>query len=152
MEDKIFNFLINYFSNINDRGVDEMNNFRGDITSDEIVEWLKNIQNTNSEQPNKDLEIEIERFFNDDKWFSTPLGDIARHFANWQKEQDKAIIERAEDHAKLGGIALGEKETINKAYKWLEDNVENYVWYGEGDLGICGDFLPDFERAMNIND
>ena len=68
--------------------------------------------------------------------------------ANWQKQQDKAIIERAEDHAKLAGIALGEKEAINKAYKWLEDNVENYVWCDEGDLGICGDFLPDFEKAM----
>ena len=41
MADKIFNFLINCFSNMNDRGVDEINNFKGNITSDEIVEWLE---------------------------------------------------------------------------------------------------------------
>ena len=38
------------------------------------------------EQPSEDLEAEIDRYFKDDKWFSTPLGDIARHFAQWQKE------------------------------------------------------------------
>ena len=43
MDDKIFNFLINYFSNIDDRGIDEMNNFRGNISSDEVVEWLKKV-------------------------------------------------------------------------------------------------------------
>ena len=156
MTDKIFNFLINYFSNMNDRGVDEMNNFRGDITSNEIVEWLKNIQ-TSPEQPSEDLEKAAEEYASMSqiayKGIHCTYVDDQHAFiagADWQKEQDKAIIERAEDHAKLAGMALGEKEAINKAYKWLEDNVENYVWCGEGDLGICGDFLPDFESAMNV--
>lgn len=109
------------------------------------------------EQPSEDLEDEFNTYcvHGDirNPNFDGPFGyddlrKTAIHFVNWQKEQDKALIERAEDHAKLAGMALGEKEAINKAYKWLENNVENYVWCGEGDLGICGDFLPDFERAM----
>lgn len=54
----------------------------------EITQWLKNkINSIPDEKPSEDLEAEIDRYFKDDKWFSTPLGDIARHFANWQKEQ-----------------------------------------------------------------
>jgi hypothetical protein len=97
MTDKIFNFLINYFSNINDGGVDEMNNFRGDITSDEIVEWLKNIQ-TSSEQPSEDLEEASNKYANDHTGlciendgglyedFDKPKRDFIAG-ANWQKEQ-----------------------------------------------------------------
>jgi hypothetical protein len=94
MEDKIFNFLINYFSNINDRGVDEMNNFRGDITSDEIVEWLKNIQ-TSSEQPSEDLEEAADCYldtislvgFMEGDYDGTQILDAFRTGAQWQKEQ-----------------------------------------------------------------
>ena len=128
MTDKIFNFLVNYFSNINDRGVDEMNNFRGDITSDEIVEWLQKVQNIHVKQLSERLGDEIDHFRCSDEFaLAKRAGEevtaTAQHFAEWQKRQDKAVIERAEDHAKLAGMALGEKEAINKAYKWLEDNV-----------------------------
>lgn len=50
-------------------------------------ELRKQLNSIHAEQPSEELEAEIDRYFKDDKWFSTPLGDIARHFANWQKEQ-----------------------------------------------------------------
>ena len=50
----------------------------------QLIEYINSLP---AEQPSKELEIEIERYFNDDKWFSTPLGDIACHFAKWQKAQ-----------------------------------------------------------------
>lgn len=43
---------------------------------------------------------------------------------------------------------LQKKQTINKAYKWLEDNVIDYVWCSEGDLGISDEFFIDFIKAM----
>ena len=52
----------------------------------QLIEYINSLPAA-EEQPSEDLEAEIDRYFKDDKWFSTPLGDIARHFAQWQKEQ-----------------------------------------------------------------
>lgn len=85
MVDKVFDFLISYFSNMNDRGVDEMNNFKGNISSDEVVEWLNR---NNSKQ--SDLECivtSLEETIDTSPHSREVILDHLKQAANWQKEQ-----------------------------------------------------------------
>lgn len=79
---------------------------------------------------NEELEKEIKKFLNDTgapyywcndaeqkDWCET----IARHFAQWQEEQDKETIELAEDHAYFAG-AVNEREKI------MKEAVDGEVW------------------------
>lgn len=72
-----------------------------------------------------DLEKEIEQYcihhgylysFKDcDYTFNEEVGDIARYFANWQKQQDQSTIELAEDHAMFAGMEKMKEQIIAKA-------------------------------------
>ena len=71
------------------------------------------IDSLQEEPVSEDLEEEIKKikkdYFPNASDPTIPLRsiwieDIARHFANWQKEQDKETIELAEDHAMLAGM------------------------------------------------
>ena len=61
------------------------------------------------EEPvSEDLEKELSAYVNS-KEYTNSIGTsglllIARHFANWQKQQDQETIELAEDHAMLAGM------------------------------------------------
>jgi hypothetical protein len=152
MTDKIFNFLINYFSNINDRGVDEMNNFRGDITSDEIIEWLKNIQNTSSEQPSEDLDKATKEYIKEDCILPEGCndGDITYY------EGYTALAFKA-------GAYWQKKQIIDKACKWLRRciNVDDKVKMIDGEpeaksfiqknlhrIEVTNQIIADFKKAM----
>ena len=111
MEDKIFNFLINYFSNIDDRGVDEMNNFRGNITSNEVVEWLKNISAKQLSEELEYLATSLEETIGTSPHSRDTIISYLQQAAQWQKDK-----------------------TLNNVCKWLDENADNYVWYGFNDL------------------
>ena len=100
-----------------------------------------------AEQPSEDLGIdeELKRFFEINNLFvdandlqtvrhcnGSPVDkryyfeDIARHFAQWQKEQ-----------------------TINKACEWLKENIYNRVYKCNDGLGFpTAAFLAEFKKAM----
>ena len=79
------------------------------------------------EQPEMDLEKEIERWWGE-KYMKNYEGlpilpvvqGIARHFAEWQSKQDKETIELAEDHAYLAG-------SVNEREKMMKDALEGQV-------------------------
>lgn len=61
----------------------------------------------------KDLEEELKEWMEygphtNFPWCTIPdaIEITARHFANWQKEQDKETIEVAEDHAMFAGMNM----------------------------------------------
>ena len=68
--------------------------------------------------------------------------------AQWQKERDQSTIELAEDHAYLAG----QEKIIAKAIKWLEDNIDRYLYntggYGEYIPKCGGKMFEDFKKAM----
>lgn len=74
------------------------------------------------------LEEEIGRYFkeNGNKWAYI---DVARHFANWQKQQDQETIELAEDHAMLAGMEKMKEQMMAKAV----DGDITFDYYGDGD-------------------
>jgi len=141
MEDKIFNFLINYFSNINDRRVNQMNNFRGNISSDEVVEWLKKVQNIPVEHPSGDLEKAAKEYVKencilpedcndgDNQYYEECTVAVFKDGANWQKEQ-----------------------LINRACTWILNNFRNSGYgcplYYNGVNYAPNYIVKDFKKAM----
>lgn len=79
----------------------------------------------------KEVEAFCKETFIKDKDMKGLIFCCARHFADWQKER-----------------------TINKAYKWLEDNVKYYAYYKDGregrevDIEVIDNLLPDFKKEM----
>ena len=72
----------------------------------------------------EDLEKELSAYVNS-KEYTNSIGTsglllIARHFANWQKQQDQSTIELAEDHAMLAGMEKMKEEMMAKA---IDGNV-----------------------------
>lgn len=115
-----------------------MNNFRGDITSDEIVEWLQKVQNIPVEQSNKDLEEVAKEYVKencilpedcndgDNPYYEECTATVFKDGAKWQKEQ-----------------------TINKACEWLKENIYNRVYKCNDGLGFpTAAFLEEFKKAM----
>ena len=107
-----------------------------DMTEEEKSDFFFNLSHQiQIEKPSEDLEEELDNYcvHGDirNPNFEGPFGydDIRKtaiHFADWQKEQ-----------------------TINKASKWLADNVIHYIWKSsKGEIGISDDFFIDFEKAM----
>ena len=136
MADKIFNFLINYFSNINDRRVNQMNNFRGNISSDEVVEWLKKVQNTPVEQLSEDFEEAFDevlpypnRHISEDAYNIKQMEEMFCAGAKWQKEQ-----------------------LINNACTWILNNFRNSGYgcplYYNGVNYAPRYIVEDFKKAM----
>lgn len=80
------------------------------------------------ESVSEGLEEEIGRYFkeNGNKWAYV---DVARHFANWQKQQDQSTIELAEDHAMLAGMEKMKEQMMAKAV----DGDITFDYYGDGD-------------------
>lgn len=87
------------------------------------------IRQEKQEQPEVDLEEEIQTYikkmgFGYGGWVDgledEDLRTLARHFAEWQKEQDKKTIELAEEHAYFAG-------GINEREKMMEGAVEGEV-------------------------
>lgn len=95
------------------------------------LKWMEDFINSfPAEQPNENLEYlatSLEETIGTSPHSREAILDHLKQAANWQKEQ-----------------------TINKASKWLADNVINYIWCSEGNLGIGDEFFIDFEKAMNI--
>ena len=93
------------------------------------------------EEPiSEELEQEIDKYVNIPDNQGLPdlrreLSDCARHFANWQKEQDKETIELAEDHAMFAGMVKGTEHTIGKVRSIL-----NKVAYENNGLDVNGDY------------
>lgn len=96
--------------------------------SDDFYYLLKEVLNyltDKEEHVSNDLEKEIEQYcihhgyldsFKDCGYtFNEQVGDIARHFANWQKQQDQSTIELAEDHAMFAGMEKMKEQMIAKA-------------------------------------
>lgn len=89
-----------------------------------ILPYIDSLQ---KEPVSEDLEKEIDKFFKD--WGTDEINggqyginldvrelkDIARHFVQWQKEQDQSTIELAEDHAMLAGMEKMKEEMMAKA-------------------------------------
>lgn len=47
------------------------------------------------------------------------------------------------------GYELGYDEAIDKAVKWLRDELYNYLWKGEDDsINVTTDLFNDFTKAM----
>ena len=84
-----------------------------------------------------------------DIWFpSQATDDFFKAGAQWQKKQDQLTIELAEDHAYLAG----QEKIIDKAIKWLEDNIDRYLYntggYGEYIPKCGGKMFEDLKKAM----
>lgn len=106
-----------------------------------LDELSKFINSLPAEQPSKDLEEEINDYFerhfeicNDntlkcggEEFGTYELLDVIEHFTHWQKEQ-----------------------TIKKAYNWLNDNFYQYGEDGRDNNGCS--ILYDFKNAMEKED
>ena len=82
-----------------------------------IVDFIDSLQ---EEPVSEDLEVEVDRWYNNEapKEFEDVLYDdiekCAKHFVDWQKQQDQSTIELAEDHAMLAGMEKMKEEMIAK--------------------------------------
>lgn len=95
------------------------------------------------------LEKEIEKYYYDNFAFKSSvhiptldiLTAIAKHFVEWQKQQDQQTIELAEDHAMLAGM-MKERERM------LEDTIDGEVVSDLKDVNyICSmSKIPDTLR------
>ena len=84
---------------------------------DNILSFIDSMQ---EEPVSEELEQEIDKYVNIPDNQGLPdlrreLSDCARHFANWQKEQDKETIELAEDHAMFAGMEKMREQMMAKA-------------------------------------
>ena len=98
---------------------------------------LSNVQRTikNWKEPvSEDLEKEVRKYA-PIYYKDNDISKFARHFTNWQKEQDKETIELAEDHAMLAGMVKGTEHTIGKVRSIL-----NKVAYRNNGLDVNGDY------------
>lgn len=81
--------------------------------------------------------------------FEDTFKNIARHFANWQKQQDQETIELAEDHAMLAGMVKGKEEMIEKACNYLHEHREEVKTEDNGIAGwISDEFIENFRKNM----
>lgn len=101
-----------------------------------ILEEIKGFINSLPiEQPSEELEEEINSYSKESLALKFPTTDkkqikadieyIARHFANWQKEQ-----------------------TINKACEWLRQNTMKSLVLSSEDENLTKEFIEDFKKAM----
>lgn len=83
-----------------------------------------------------------------DKYLPVQTAQSFKAGAQWQKQQDQSTIELAEDHAYLAG----QEKIIDKAIKWLEDNIDRYLYntggYEEYIPKCGGKMFEDFKKAM----
>lgn len=129
------------------------------------------IDSLQQEQLCEDLEAEMEKYF--DGWHDDPeygqavlphtyecIGvsdckDIARHFAEWQKEQflkgDRLTeLDKSYKQAKRElewfkeGKRQGEQQMLKNAVKWLKEHINDYIVKGR-DIDFMFD---DFIKAM----
>lgn len=128
MEDKIFNFLINYFSNVNDRGVDEMNNFKENISSDEVVEWLN--RNNSKQLDLECIATSLEETIGTSPHSREVILDHLKQAANWQKEQILKNSEHIDVWKGSSGYIYGMtrlRDLINKVCQGGEDSAKIIV-------------------------
>lgn len=103
-----------------------------DITNKYRLNLIRAIEYLQEEPVSDGLEKEMDSYFlkmsvqEHENIFEDTFKNIARHFANWQKQQ-----------------------TIRKSCEWLKENIYQRV-YKEGDsLGFpTAVFLEDFRKAM----
>lgn len=97
--------------------------------ADGFINEIMDIIDSSQEEPvSKDLEKELSAYVNS-KEYTNSIGTsglllIARHFANWQKQQDQENIELAEDHAILAGMEKMKEQMMAKAID--AEVLENY--------------------------
>lgn len=54
----------------------------------------------------------------------------------------------AKQEAFIAGVKWADKTMIDKAYKWLSDNKDNYIIDIEGEILIDDQIITDFRKAM----
>ena len=131
------NFLSSYHEGIFD-GLSMIENFIDSLeeepVSNDLEEAARKIATRHSH-------ITGDTYYANDAWFF-------KKGAQWQKERDQSTIELAEDHAYLAG----QEKIIAKAIKWLEDNIDRYLYntggYGEYIPKCGGKMFEDFKKAM----
>lgn len=118
---------------------------------DEANEILKFLSTLESEKPMEGLEEEIDRF---EDWMETynqadyptsfTTRDIARHFAQWQKEQDDKELSDLLTIAHLQGADQMKEQMLKEA-------VEGVVCYGSKGAYIETDFLGEYDTDVYGN-
>lgn len=83
-----------------------------------------------------DLEKEIEKYYYDNFAFLSSvhaptldiLTSIAKHFVEWQKQQDRQTIELAEDHAMLAGMMKEREQMLKNAIEGIARPDDCEIW------------------------
>lgn len=81
----------------------------------------QSLEEAAKEQPKADLEKEVKRYLQEEHDRDTTVGDVARHFTEWQKEQD----DRLADIIYQQGIEKGKDDMKEQM---LKDAVEGKVF------------------------
>ena len=136
----------------------------GNITTLESL--LQFIGSLSEEPASEDLEIEIENYINGNfsegsdggmlSDFEQNLGgvtycdlaNLARHFAEWQKQKDQETIELAEDHAMLAGMNKMKEEMMENAVYGYISLCHDYPY--RRSLVAIADGLINFEYAEKV--
>jgi hypothetical protein len=121
-----------------------LGNFMHGGEADELIAMFEEaVEHSNileQEEPvSEDLEEEMDSFFESmpvqeyENIFEDTFKNIARHFANWQKQQDQSTIELAEDHAMFAGMEKMKEEMMKNIWKPAD-----------------GDDLPEIDREVVV--
>jgi hypothetical protein len=113
------------------------------------------------EPVSEELEAEIIRYIGypqevDEDVSTTMIRKAARHFANWQKQQDQSTIELAEDHAMLAGMEKMKEQMMKDAVEWLKTHSQFCIgldYYGEPYVDtpvLVREFKMDMRRKSKI--
>ena len=100
--------------------LDEENRVYGLQISKDIIDTLE-VKEIQEKPISEELEVEVDKWYNNEapKEFEnvlyTDIEKCAKHFANWQKQQDQSTIELAEDHAMFAGMEKMKEELMAKA-------------------------------------
>lgn len=119
-----------------------MNNFRGNISSDEVVEWLKKVQNISIEQSSEDLKKAAKEYVKencilpedcndgDNPYYEECTAAVFKDGAHWQKEQMMksavdAIVDEDTENSHIKTLVF-----IGKQRDALSTRISNYE-FGE---------------------
>ena len=58
------------------------------------------------------------------------------------------VTQRKQRHCYIKGYEQAEKDTIERAIKWLKENWREYVWTTDNGIPHFGHWENDFRKAM----
>ena len=82
-----------------------------------------------------------------EKFEGSDVIDAFKAGAQWQRQQDEHLIWQISSANYEKGKLEGKKQTISKAYEWLDKNIEKYISAdGEWDINWC--IMNDFRKSL----